>query len=639
VAVPVCAGTRGFVASLDSALAVVVTSLDSRLGTTPFPPADGSFKPVRTQSSAMTTDADGYDELHSLLAARSLAAPVEPTEVDDASGSVDANGFDADPDRSPATTFPQSVASGDPTSAGAVLWTRIDPDAHAPGEPLGIEIAADERFKRVVYRGLVDAEHVTPDHDYAVNVETDGLLDADRHYHYRFTYGGVRSRVGRCHTLPAPDASPERLRFAVVTCQDYQNGYYGAYHHIAEEDVDYLLHVGDFIYESAAGQYKGRGSREYPDREIVLPSGRDRAWTLDDYRHLYATYRTDRCLQAALERHTLIAARDDHEFTDNLYWDAEAGAPRGPEHPRGDDPEFMRELVADALQAWWEHMPARVDRDRDAETFGERYRLWDRYRFGDLVDLVLTDERLYRDPPRNADNPLPTWLPVALGREAPERSMLGDEQREWFLDRVGASTATWTVWSDEVLTIPFKVGAGPATLHPSESGWDGYGGERRLIMDALAESDVSNFVTLTGDMHCYVAGYQQTAYRDALSGLLDGSAADADGQRVGVEFMTPPVTSINIGEAVSVDGGRAWDLTERLLSRAVRTQNPHMDFFDSHHWGYSIVEFTPEVCTYTGYDVDKTVDSPDAPKEAVVALRVPEGRVEIEELSPADARS
>jgi alkaline phosphatase D len=573
----------------------------------------------------MTGTTDGHEELDATLAARDLAFPVESTETN-------VDGFDADTDQPPDTTFPQSVASGGPAPTGVVLWTRIDPDAYVPEEPLKLEIAADDTFENVVYRGTVDAEHVTPDHDYTVNVDTDGLLEPDCFYHYRFTYDGVRSRTGRCHTLPAPAASPDRLRLAVLTCQDYQNGYYGAYHHIAEEDFDFLLHVGDFIYESADGQYKGFGSREYPGRELTLPSGHDRAWSLDDYRYLYSTYRTDRFLQEALERHTIIAARDDHEFTNDIYWDDEKEAPVGPNHPRGDDPEFMTRLVADAMQAWWEYIPSRVEYDADGETFGERYRLWQSFAFGDLVDLVMTDERLYRDPPRR-DGFIPSWVPLVFGHEVPERSMLGTDQREWLFDQFRDSTATWTVWLDEVLTIPFKIGAGPLVVHPSQGGWDGYGHERNLITETLADIGISNFVTLTGDMHCYVAGYQQTDYQDVLSHLLYGSDAATTDSRVGVEFMTPAITSCNVAEAVGADRGLVGDVTEWLLSRAVRAQNPHMELFNSHNWGYSVVEFTPDECTYTAYSVDKTVDSPDAEKEVLAALRVPEGRVEIEQQS------
>ena len=569
---------------------------------------------------------DGHEKLAAALDARSLSFPVEP---DDA---AEEDPFDADPDAAPEPTFPQSVASGGPESTGVVVWTRIDPEAYREDQPLGIEVAHDPDFDEVVYRGTVAAEHVTPEHDYAVSVDLLGLLDPDRFYHYRFTYDGVRSRVGRCHTLPAADASPDSLRLAVLTCQDYTNGYYGAYHRVAEEDVDFVVHVGDFIYESVAGDYKGLGSPDLPDRDLELPSGHDLAWTLEDYRYLYRAYRSDEYLQEALERHTIIAARDDHEFTDNVHWDPDAGAPRGPEHPRGRDPEFMLGLAADALTAWWEYMPSRIGYDPTADSFGERYRLWQSFAFGDLVDVVMTDERLYRDPPRNADNHLPAWFPLSFGYDAPERSMLGDDQREWFLDEVRDSEATWTVWSDEVLTVPFRVGVGPLTLHPSESGWDGYGHERRLITDEVARADIENFVTLTGDMHCYIASYQQTTYENPFSHVFGGEPANTD-HRVGVEFMTPAITSVTVSEGLGASGGLWGSVSETLLSPFVRAQNPHIEFFDSHHWGYSVVEFTPEECTYTAYSVDKLDDSSDPDTELMVALRVPEGRVEIQDRS------
>ena len=145
------------------------------------------------------------------------------------------------------------------------------------------------------------------------------------------------------------------------------------------------------------------------------------------------------------------------------------------------------------------------------------------------------------------------------------------------------SDATWTVRTDEVLTMPLKVGAGPLTLFPVQGGWDGYVRERRAIMEHLDANDVENFVTLTGDAHCYIAGYQRTRYDDTLRGLLFGSAFEDD--RVGVEFTTPPTTSLNVAEALGVDSGLRRRLTEPLLSWLVEAMNPYLEFFDSHHWG------------------------------------------------------
>jgi alkaline phosphatase D len=139
-----------------------------------------------------------------------------------------------------------------------------------------------------------------------VSVDLDGHLEPNSEYYYRFVYRDNRSRTGRCRTIPDSDASPARVWFGVVACQDYQNGYYGAYHHLVDEEIDVLVHLGDFIYNSAAGQFRGLGSDSFPDREISLPSGHDLAWTLADFRELYRTYLSTPALGRALERHTLV---------------------------------------------------------------------------------------------------------------------------------------------------------------------------------------------------------------------------------------------------------------------------------------------------------------------------------------------
>jgi alkaline phosphatase D len=207
--------------------------------------------------------------------------------------------------------------------------------------------------------------------------------------------------------------------------------------------------------------------------------------------------------------------------------------------------------------------------------------------------------------------------------------MLGDDQREWLIDTVIGSTATWTVWADEVLTVPLRVGSGPLSLYPVQGGWDGYTRERMRITESIAEADVDNFVTLTGDMHCYIAAYSQSSY----PGRVTGGKGVAQGERIGVEFMTPAVTSLNIAEALHLTRGRRRALTEPLLSWLVPAMNPHVEFFDSHHWGYSVVEFTRDACTYIGYAVDKTANDPDADRSVVTAYRVPEGEVELEDVT------
>ena len=274
------------------------------------------------------TDDVGYDhrELVSVLSGSDLPLAHDLLPADGES----AYGFDpaVDPERA----FPQGIASGGPTPSGVILWTRVAPDVYDPDEPVAVVVAHDEDMEETAYRGIIADSEAIRAHDHTVKVDLDGELDPDATYHYRFVHDGVASRVGRCRTLPAPDASPERVSFAVLTCQNYQNGYYGAYHHVAEEDVDFLVHVGDFIYESATDHFTGLGSPDLPDRQLSLPSGNDRAHTLEDYRYLYRTYKSDRFLREALRRHTLIPAWDDHEIANDIYWDPEADAPRA-EHP------------------------------------------------------------------------------------------------------------------------------------------------------------------------------------------------------------------------------------------------------------------------------------------------------------------
>jgi len=559
-----------------------------------------------------------FTNLISQLDEDDLAVPADVRETSDE------DAFAIDPDAEPGAVFPQSVASGGPTPTGVVLWTRIDPDKHEHDAPLAVEVAGDSEFEDVVYRAVISDREAVNAHDHTLKVDLDGVLHPGETYYYRFIHDGIPSKTGRCRTLPDPESSPDSLRLVVLTCQYYQNGYYPAYHYIAQEDIDFIVHVGDFIYETGTDEFRGVGSPDLSDREFDLPSGFDIVRTLADYRKIYREYRSDPFLQEAMRKHTLIPAWDDHEIANDIYWDDELDAPSA-EHPRGDDPEFMTRLLADAIHAWWEFMPSRIEYDPDARRLQDRFELWRTFEFGDLATLIMTDERLFRDGPREGLAPLRNA--IRPEDEPPDRSMLGPSQRSWFLNRVAESEAQWTVWCDEVLTIPFKLGAGPLTLYPVQGGWDGYTRERKYVADELARMDVENIVTLTGDMHSYVAGYKQTEY----GGPIDGSAPKET--RIGVEFMTPALSSLNIAEAIGANRGPLGDITEPILSKAITWMNPHVQYFNSHRWGYSIVEFTRDACTYIGYSVDKLENSPDADREVLTAYRVPDGEVELQNVT------
>lgn len=539
---------------------------------------------------ATILDALGADPSGQALTTEPLSGQPEPVTPD------------SDADR----VFPQGISSGDPTADGVVLWTRIDPDAYSTDATLRLQMTARSGFHRLGPLQSVETDPL-PDQDYTVKVDLAGQLEPDREYYYQFVYDGVHGPIGRCRTLPRASASPDSVRFGVVTCQDYGKGYYGAFHHLAEEDIDYVLHLGDFIYEWDAS--------EYDDRRLRLPSGHGVAWGLEDYRYLYRTYRSDRFLKEALARYAMIATWDDHEIVNNRYWNYDAHRPMAGDgaHPKNDDAAFMRQLFADGIQAWWEYMPVRVRYDPDADSLHEQLRLWRSFRFGDLLDLVVTDERLFRSKPD--DDPKTDVSEAALsapGSVDLSHTMLGRAQRGWFADAVTDEATTWTAWANEVLNMHLESEYNGKQQFDNADAWDGYETERRLVMRYLDANDVSNFVALTGDLHTALAGHMRMKY--------DGGTDPAG--RVGVELMTPSITSTNLAEAADIENDA---FAQKVVRNVVLRNNPHLEFFDSFQHGYAVVEFTPDACEYTAYAVDTTVDSASASKQRLAAYRVPEG--------------
>jgi len=587
-----------------------------------------------------------------LFSTGAAAEPTEPTET----GTVPAGVSTGD------GAFPQSVASGGPTPSGAVVWTRLAPGlATVTGGRLYLQVVptpgdggtpnADADFSRdgtrtftVPTAGRRDgATALAADQDHTVRVDLDGRLEADTFYFYRFVYdaaGGsaTASPVGRLRTLPAPDASPDDLRLVVTSCNNYQHGYWGGFAHAAAERADYHVSLGDFLYEYA-------GAGQQPNRDIELPSGNDVVHTLADFRHQHRVYRSDEHMQAVLERHTLVHTWDDHEIVNNRWWNAEGDYPNTTSHPSySGEPEAMRRLYARGITALLEYLPLRVDytdpyespepvAESDARAY---FRLYRSFRFGDLAELFMTDERLYRSPPPEDEaGQRDVAAPPSREHDDPDRTMLGRRQRDWFLDGgpnpdglpdtdgVTGTDATWKLHGNEVLSAALKTtNAGPGSFYLNYDAWDGYEAERNLLMKRLLLDDVDNFVTLTGDMHSYVAAYLKQDYRDP------GQSEYAGGPRVGVEFMTPAVSSDNLAAA----GGLPADATEDAIDATVRSQNPHVEWFNSSRWGYTTVHITDSALTYSAYGVDRSVDSADAPRTLLRSYRVPAGRVELQEL-------
>src|SRR5215217_6222009 len=237
--------------------------------------------------------------------------------------------------------FTLGVASGDPAPGGVVLWTRLatepllaDGGMPARAVPVDWQIGADPDLARIVRGGTVLAQ---PADAHAVHVEVEGLEPA-RSYWYRFRAGGELSPVGRTRTLPAPESSPGRLALAVVSCQHFEHGYYSAYQHLAHEDLDLVLHLGDYLYETAPADGQ--------PRRHTTPAPTD----LAGYRLRHALYRTDPDLQAAHAALPFVLTWDDHEV-ENDYADDQS--------ERFDPPAAFRRRRAAAYQAYWEHLPLR----------------------------------------------------------------------------------------------------------------------------------------------------------------------------------------------------------------------------------------------------------------------------------------
>jgi alkaline phosphatase D len=307
----------------------------------------------------------------------------------------------------------------------------------------------------------------------------------------------------------------------------------------------------------------------------------------------------------------------------------------------------MRELYAAGITAMAEYLPFRVEYTPPAEadddaTAQDYFRLYRSFRFGDLAELFMTDERLYRDPPpEDAAGQRDVALPPSPAADDLDRTMLGLDQLDWFLtggenpgtlprtDGLLGTDAQWKIWGNEILTSPLQaLKARQVSFKLNYDAWDGYEAERRFIMGRIARADLEDFVTLTGDMHTYVAAYVKEEYDDAerlekLPGVPD--------DRIGVEFMTPGVTSDNLAASAMLPSTRSEDAIDRI----VRSMNPHMEWFNSSRYGYSLLEFTRGGCTYTAYGVDRADDSANAARTLLRTYRVPSGRYELQEFATA----
>lgn len=525
-----------------------------------------------------------------------------------------------------ARVFDLSVSSADPSVSGVILWTHIHPDAIRSGESLFLQVATDAQFQNLTLQAQVGPQAITPDNDHTIKIDLDGQLPATATggpYFYRFIYDRTVSRTGRCRTLSSSGTALKRLKLGLLTCQDYTNGYYGALAHVARDDtLDFVLHLGDFIYESA-GDPRFQ-SLPFADRSVVLPSGGTVALGLLDYRAIYRRYRSDANLQAAMERHTFICVPDDHETANDCYWDYARDTLGAPDHPFTKDPQYgnspalLKQLKLDSQRAWSEYVPARVTFNPLATHPHEALQVYRRFAFGSFLDLFMIENRSYRSPhPCGEGDALQRYLPIGCTNlNNKEQTLLGARQHNWLVEGLTQSTATWKLMGNQTffgrLALTF-LGAQIAPL--DVDAWDGYNAERVALTGALREAKVRNYLVVTGDLHTYMASNVKHNYAD--SNPLNFS------NHIGAEFMTPAVTSSNLGEMLGakLKPEQRTLLMQGLAAPTVRVNNPHVQYFNSNQQGYSTLEMTDTYAEWAAYAVDKSVSDPAVSRQCVARQR------------------
>jgi alkaline phosphatase D len=524
-----------------------------------------------------------------------------------------------------ARVFDLSVASADPSPTGVVLWTHIAATAWKPDEPLYLQVGRDARFQSMALQARVDPSRIGASTDYTVRVDLDGHLAPGGSYWYRFIYDGTVSRAGRCRTAPAPGASLDRLKFALLTCQDYTNGYYGALNHIvADDSIDFVLHLGDFIYETSADPRFQ--DLPFPDRTMILPSGGTVALNLADYRFIYRTVRNDPNMQALMERHTLICVPDDHETANDCYWDYARDTLGAPDHPYtidpqyGNDPALLRQLKLDSQRAWSEYVPARVTYNAAATHPFDALQIYRRFSFGSFLDLFMIENRSYRSPhPCGEGGFGQRYAPLGCAHQysSSDQTLLGATQHDWLVGGLTQSHATWKLMGNQTFfgRLSFTTQDGTQLLPIDVDAWDGYQAERRRLTTALREARVRNFLIATGDLHTHMASHIKHDW-----GNVDPLDAD---NFLGAEFMTPSLTSATMAEVVAADAGTAEKvlLGRVLTAPLVRMNNPHVQFFDSSRQGYSTLELTDSYADWVSYAVDKSVSSGLPPRNCIARQR------------------
>ncbi len=527
--------------------------------------------------------------------------------------------------------FKLGVASGEPLATSVVLWTRFAPYPtdldFCPAEsfPVVWEVALDEQFNRIVRSGVALAEPVM---GHSVHVEVEGLWPGQS-YWYRFRYNAHESPRGRTKTAPlinpANPSAPtgEALRFAFCSCAEYEEAGYHAYAGMAAEELDFIVHLGDYIYEKTyyecATGAGGTKARCLKHRGEVI--------TLDQYRMRYAEYKLDRNLQAAHAAAPWIVTWDDHEVSND-----HAGL-ISEDNWKSDPAEIVSfiERRAAAYQAYFENMPLRAMARPRGDGHLQLFRSFD---FGNLLRLCVLDERQYRalqpcrrerEEDRRAGR-TDVWKGKSFRPEgcseylAEDRSMLGRHQEDWLESQLTGSPARWNVIAQGVMVAELdqrhhaRVND-PENRYAYSDTWSGYPVSRDKLLELLARERVSNPIVLSGDIHAFFANQ------------LNATSAQPH-LRAGAEFVTGAISSF----------------IERNTDLKSAAQSPcnadTVKFADMTHHGYSVCDLSQDSAnvSFIGYPHTRGVILQNPVRKEIASFRVDAGTKTLEVTNGGDFR-
>lgn len=472
--------------------------------------------------------------------------------------------------------FSLGVASGDPEPDSVVIWTRIAPDPFGTASmpqvsiPVYWEMAEDPQMQHIFQWGTVDA---TPQWGHSVHVVVENLSPG-QWYWYQFQVGSEKSPIGRTRTMPALGSHPQQLQFAFVSCQHYEKGYFTAYQHLVQEDLDLVFHLGDYIYEGAP--HPGR------PRLHVGPNPVD----LETYRLRYALYKSDPQLQAAHAAFPFVCIWDDHEVDEDYAQDQSQDFT---------DPAVFRQRRQAAYHAYYEHLPLRPT----AQPQAGQVQLFRRFQFGQLAEFHCLDNRQYRDDQACATHGIGggSIVSACQDRLADNRSMLGETQETWLMQGIQQSSAHWQVIAQQQLMAELKFGFETASGYWTD-GWDGYAASRQRILQCIDQHPRKDLVVIGGDIHAFGVADLKTNFQDPQSPI------------VGTEF---------VGTSISSTG-----LPQTLYSLSQKN-NPHIKFLDSRYRGYVLCQVTQETW-YTHLRMVNSVEQSDSTITTLASFQVKNGR-------------